>query len=313
MKAILLNKTGDVENLKYQDTDQPTLKKGEVLVKVKAISINPLDVIARADDTLLTQFLGEERPVILGWDISGEISEKAEDVNQFDIGDAVFGMLEADKGGAYAEYVAVSASLLANKPKNISDEEASATTLAALTAWQPLVYEGKIKKGDKVLIHAASGGVGHFAVQIAKHFGAEVIATSSGKNRDFVRSLGADQHINYKTQKFYEEVDNVDFVLDMVGGDTLSHSVDIVKEGGKIITLIPTLSEEQKQKARESKVDLAFMESHASGKDMNSLADLLSKGAIKAHVSKTFPFSEMGKAHKEVESGHTVGKVVVTL
>ena len=311
MKVILLNETGNVDKLIHGDIEKPTLKEGEVLVKTKALSIDPIDVVCRTNVEFLNRLFGKERPVILGWDFSGEIVEK-NNAEKFNVGDSVFGMLEFMVAGAYAEYIAVPEHLLALKPKNVSHEQAAATTLAAATAWQPLMHETTINEGDKVLIHGGSGGVGHFAVQFAKHLGAEVTATSSGKNRDFVLSLGADRHIDYKTQKFYEEVNDMDFVLDTVGSDTLTHSIDIVKKGGKIITLSPGLTDEQKEKAKQKGVDLQFMESHASGEDMESFAQLLEEGSVKPHISESYTFSEMGKAHQQVETGHTVGKVVLT-
>lgn len=313
MKAILLNEVGGIENLIYSDVEKPTLEKGEVLVKVEAIGINQVDYICRENDEFLTYVFKDKRPIILGWDISGEIVEKAEGTDGFKVGNSVFGMLEFSRGGAYAEYAVASINNIVHKPENITHQEAASTGIAALTAWQAVVTEGKVKKGEKILIHGGSGGVGHFAVQIAKSFGAEVIAISSGKNRNFVLSLGADTHIDYKTQHFYEEVNGLDVVFDTVGGDTLSHSIDCVKEGGRIVTVIPTLTEAHKEKAKAKNVHLDFMECHASGADMGSVADLLEKGAIKPYISDTYLFSEMGKAHKSVETGHTVGKVVVTV
>ena len=313
MKAILLNEVGGIENLIYRDVEKPTLKKGEVLVKVEAIGINPVDYVCRENDQFLTYVFQDKRPVILGWDISGEIVKKTEGTEGFRVGDAVFGMLEFSRGGAYAEYAVASVNNIVPKPENITHHEAASTGIAALTAWQAVVTEGKVKSGDKVLIPGSSGGVGHFAVQIAKSFGAEVIAVSSGKNRDFVLSLGADTYTDYQTQHFYDEVADLDLVFDTLGGDTLSHAIDCVKEGGRIVTVIPTLSDEQREKANAKNVHLDFMECHASGTDMASIAELLEKGAIKPHISATYPFSEMGKAHKRVETGHTVGKVVVVV
>ena len=314
MKAILLNKAGSIDNLLYQDIEKPTLKKGEVLVKIKAISINPADVFCRAHEEFLNFVIGEQRPVILGWDIAGDIVEKAAETEGFEPGDAVFAFLDFFKGGkGYAEYVAVRLDLLAHKPANVSYAEAAAITMCGLTAWQPLIEQANIKKGDRVLIHGASGGVGHLAVQLAKYLGATVIATSSGKNRDFVLSLGADQHIDYQTQNLSEQTGNIDFVLDTIGGETLDRSIDVVKENGKIITLRPTISEEVKEKAIRKNVHLAFMASHPSGKDLGFLAGLLSDGTMRVHISATYPFAEMGKAHTQLETGRTVGKVVVTL
>lgn len=314
MKAILLKKAGDVENLVFKEIEQPKPKENEVLVEIKAISVNPVDFKVRGNEESLTMIYGKERPAILGWDIAGIVKAKGDKVTEFEIGDRVFGMINfVGKGNAYAEYVVASQDHIAKIPTQISYEEAAATTLAALTALQ--VLQNTIKKDDRVLIHAGSGGVGHFAIQIAKAIGAHVITTSSGKNKEFVMSLGADEHIDYKTQVFQDVVKDVDFVFDMFNGDILFNSVKVVKEGGKIITIIPTpeFSEEILDLAKTRNVDVSFLMVQSSAKDMNTLSKFLDKGDIKPHVSKTFAFNDMAKAHKQLESGRTVGKVVVTL
>ena len=314
MKAIVLYKAGNVDNLTYEDIAQPTIKDGEVLVKVKAISVNPADVLARSTEESLTWLLGEQRPAIIGWDIAGEVVEKASNTEGFELGDEVFGMLQFFKGGkGYAEYVATSTDLLSKKPANISFEEAAAISMAGLTAWQPLVHKCNIGPGDKVLIHGASGGVGHFAVQIAKHLGATVIATSSARNKNFLISLGADVHIDYRAQNFWEEVADVDYVLDMVGGETCEKSIDVVKENGKIFSVIPGIDEALIEEARRKNVVLEHHVTQESKADLDALADLLEKGVIKPVISKTYPFTEMKEAHTEVGSRHTRGKVVISM
>ena len=311
MKAILLNKAGGVENFIYQDIEKPTLQKGEVLVKVKAIGINPADAYARQNEEMMSIYAGAARPAIIGWDICGEITEKAEETDGFEISDEVFGF--TSMGRAYAEYVAIAANAIAHKPTNISYEEAAAFPIAGLTGGQPLLHTANIKPGDTVLIHGGSGGVGHYAIQIAKYLGARVITTSSAKNRDFVLSLGADQHIDYTTEKFYEIVKDVDFVLDTVGGETLVQSIGIVKKGGKIVTVHPPLNNELVKKADERNVKLSLQLVSNNGTDMQTFADMFAKGVLKTHISAIFPFAEMAKAHTRVETGRTVGKIVVTL
>jgi NADPH:quinone reductase-like Zn-dependent oxidoreductase len=313
MKAIVTYNAGGTENLIYQEIEKPVLNEGEILVKVKAIGINPADAKSRSSEDFLTGHLGPKRPAIIGWDIAGDIVEKAENTEGYEIGDAVFGLLRS--GGAYVEYVAVPASIMALKPENISYEEAAAIPIAGITAWNPLVNIGKIKKGDKVLIHAGSGGVGHFAIQIAKHFGATVITTTSAKNKDFVLSLGADEVIDYTSQQFYDLISDVDFVLDTIGGDTLSHSIDITKENGTIITTIPRFSEENKNKALRKNIYLAFGGTDMANlrRDIIPLANLAGKGLLKSHIYVRYPFSQMAEAHTQIESGRTVGKIVVTL
>jgi len=311
MKAYLLYEAGGPDNLLLGEAQKPTLKNGEVLVKVKAIGINPADTIYRNSPAFITALFGEYRPAVLGWDISGEIVEKAEGTDGFDVGDAVFALLPNARG--YAEFVAVNAKMLARKPVHISFEEAAALPMAGLTAWQPLVRGMNIKKGDKILIHAASGGVGHYAVQMAKHLGAEVIATSSAKNRDFVMALGADRHIDYQSENFWEVIDNVDFVFDSVGGDVLEHSIGVVKPGGTIISILALTNENLKIKAKEKNVNLSLWGMQPNGDDLRAIADLISKGTIRPHIAKIYPFAAMAEAHAQVETRRTAGKIVLTV
>jgi NADPH:quinone reductase-like Zn-dependent oxidoreductase len=315
MKAIILNEAGDVDNLKYTDISKPAIKSNEVLVKTISLGINPVDYKARSNSGALSWLFGEERPVILGWDLSGTIVEVGEDVTDFKIGDTVFGMANfPGKGNAYAEFVAVPSTHLTLKPTNISYQEAASATLAALTAWQTLVNKGNVKKGDKVLIHGASGGVGHYATQIAKHFGAYVYGTSSAKNKEFVLQNGADKHIDYTTENFYEIVSDADFVLNTVtDGDIISKSIDVTKTGGVIVTITGNVAIEDSDKAKLKGVDLSFALVASSGTDMLQIAQLMERGILKSHVSKTFSFEEMSEAHLYLEKGRTVGKIVVNI
>lgn len=311
MKAIVIEKTGGPEELVNREFERPSIKSNEVLVENKAIGINPVDYKVRANDHLLNGIYGAQRPAILGWDIAGVVAEKGADVSQFEVGDRVFGMVNfVGAGNAYAEYVAAPEAHLAKIPAAVSDENAAASTLAALTALQ--VLQGRIKKGDRILIHAGSGGVGHFAIQIAKSMGAHVITTSSGNNKDFVLSLGADEFIDYQTQAFEEELEDIDFVFDMFNGQILLNSVKVVKRGGAIVSL-PTniFSDEIMDLAKACGVNVAGYMVQSSGEDMNTVREMLEKGSLKPHVSKTFAFDEMIRAHEQLESGRTVGKVVV--
>ena len=313
MQAILLTQAGGVENLRLQEVETPRPAHGELLVKVRALSVNPADVKLRANDTLLTAFLGSDRPAWLGWDFAGDVIEAAGSAEGFQAGDAVFGLTPSARGRAYAEYVAVPASQVVRKPAHVPYEAAAVTTMAAMTAWNPLVNEARIQPGETVLIHGASGGVGHFAVQIAKHFGATVIATSSARNREFVLSLGADRHIDYTTRRFEEEISGVDLVLDTVGGDTLGRSLDVAKEGGKIITLVPFSDDALREKASQKNVALSFGGMRYSAEDLAALADLLGTGQLSPRLSATYAFTEMAAAHTQLETGRTVGKVAVVL
>lgn len=313
MKAYVLKEAGGLENLVMSEIERPEPKAGEVVVEIKAISINPVDVKVRPVEELLTMIIGEMRPVILGWDIAGTVAAVGADVAGFEVGDKVFGMVNfPGHGKAYAEFVAAPASHLAKMPSNATYEEAAATTLAALTALQ--VMQPRVKAGDRVLIHAGSGGVGHFAIQIAKNMGATVAATSSAKNRDFILSLGADEHIEYCEQKFEEVLTNIDFVLDGMGGEVLENSLKVVKDGGTIVSL-PThvFSDELKAIAEPRSIKLEFVLVTSNGGDMDSLREQVEGGTLKPHVSVTFPFEQMAEAHKQIESGRTVGKAVVKL
>lgn len=311
MKSIILKEAGNVDNLEYVELAKPTLNEGEVLIKVKAISINPVDVKSRSGKGVYGR-IKTENPLILGWDISGIVEETKS--SDFKVGDEVFGMINfPGHGKAYAEYVAAPANQLALKPKNISFEDAAASTLVALTAYQALVHNANIQEGQNVLIHAASGGVGHIAVQIAKDLGAKVTGTSSAKNKDFVLSVGADSHIDYHGFDWKSVGRTFDFVLDTIGGDNIDHSLEVAKEGGSIISIPTGLNEQVTSKAESKGVKGYFILVQSSGEDMKQIASLLESGAVKTHVSKAFSFEQMREAHLEQETGRTVGKIVVTL
>ncbi|MEM9545034.1 MAG: NADP-dependent oxidoreductase [Bacteroidota bacterium] len=313
MKAILLNETGGTENFVFTEIDKPTINENEVLIESKALSVNPVDYKVRGNDAVLTMIYGEQRPAILGWDVAGVVVDTGSNVTAYKIGDRVFGMVNfLGAGNAYAEYVAAPANHLAKIPEDRSFADAAASTLAALTALQ--VLSGKISKNDRVLIHAGSGGVGHFAIQIAKSMGAYVISTSSAKNKAFILSLGADEHVDYRAQKFEEVLSDIDFVFDMFNGEVLLNSVKVVKSGGKVVSIpSPEFSEEVLALANEKGVDLSFHMVQSNGDDMNTLAELLKSKKLTPHISKVFRFDEMADAHLQLESGRTVGKLVVQL
>ncbi len=314
MKAYITEKAGGIEELQLLNQSMPVPATHEVLIEVKAISFNPVDYKARANENVLTWVAGDRRPVILGWDISGVITETGSKVAGFQVGDEVFGMVNfLGIGSAYAEYVAAPASHLAKKPANISHQEAAASTLAALTALQTL-RKARVKAGEQVLIHAGSGGVGHFAIQIAKHLGAFVNATSSATNKDFVLSLGADRHIDYQKENLSQVLSDLDFVFNTVNKAVGDLSVPLLKNGGRLYSITAReLSPEMASLAEKKKLEMDYHLVESNGEDMKTLANWLERGIMKAHVSKQFPFEELGKAHLAVETGRTVGKVVVTL
>jgi len=314
MKAIVLKKFGGVENLEIHEIAKPTILKDEVLVKVKAFSINPVDVKTR-DGEALADMLKDDSPIILGWDISGTVVEVGKNVDLFHVHDEVFGMVNfVGHGRAYAEYVAVPAEQITQKPDNISHIEAAASPLVGLTAWQAFTHFGKLQQNDKILIHGASGGVGHFAVQIAKYLGAYVIGTSSAKNREFVLELGADEHIDYKTEAFEKRLNNIDFVLETIGYDNFRKSVSVLRENGTIVNLPSGLTEEDEREAEQKNLNACyFMAVYSSGKDMKIIADLLEKGIIKPHIQQVYNFNQIREAHLQVETGTTKGKVIVAI
>jgi NADPH:quinone reductase-like Zn-dependent oxidoreductase len=313
MKAYILNEPGDASQLKVTELPLPMFKQDEVLIKIKAFSINPIDVKTRAGGGLYGRFK-DLNPLILGWDIAGTIEEVGEDVSAFKSGDNVFGMVNfPGHGKAYAEYVAVPAAQLALIPKNIGFEEAAAATMAALTAYQVLVKQAGVKAGQEVLIPAASGGVGHFAVQIAKHLGARVTGTSSAKNRDFVLSLGVDDFFDYNENALDEKIKAFDFVFDTVGGVNTDRSLPLVKTGGALITIPTLVSEDSAAKAKELDVKADFYLVVSDGEGMKEIAAMLEKGILKSHLADIFPFGLLPAAHRSVETGRTVGKIVVTV
>ncbi len=312
MKAIILRNAGGADNLEMTELPKPVINDREVLIQSKAISINPVDIKTRIGKSLYNELRSQNPFIILGWDVSGVIVETGTSVKEFKTGDEVFGMVNfPGHGKAYAEFVAAPIEHLALKPATITHDDAVAATLAALTAWQALVTNAKVSRGQKVVIQAASGGVGHFAVQIAKFLGADVIATSSAGNKDFVMSLGADEHIDYKKHRIDTVVTDADFVLDPIGGDNIDASLNAIKKAGTVIMLPSIYKEEIAAKAKAKGVNGYFFSVRSNGEDMNQLAALLERGVIRSHVSKKYSFDQMKEAHLQIESGRTVGKIVV--
>ena len=309
MKAIILKQFGGVENLTMTELPIPMVMEDEVLVKIKSISINPVDVKTRSGRGV-SAVLKNDNPMILGWDLSGTIEMSGAAVKNFKTGDEVFAMVRFPQSGkVYAEYAAVPATQLALKPADVTHGEAAAACLAALTAWQSLTINYKLSPGEKVLIHAASGGVGHYAVQMAKYLGAYVIGTSSAANKDFILSLGADEHIDYKAKPFESVVKNMDFVLDTMGGEYIDRSLKTIKKGGTIISIPSGLNEHVREKAEALGIQGFSTRVKPDGTNMQEIADLLERKIVVSHLQKIFPFDQMADAHLQIESGRTVGKV----
>ena len=315
MKAIILKQNGGTDQLQLTTLPEPVPAADEVLVEIKAIGINPVDAFVRQQKEALEQILRPGKDTanwILGWDISGTVVKTGSGITALKEGTQVFGMVHfPGQGRAYAGYTAAPANQLAVKPDNISHEEAAAACLAALTAWQSLVTYAQIKKGDKVLIHAAAGGVGHYAVQLAKYFGAYVIGTASAANKTFVLQLGADEFIDYASERFEERVTDADIVLDPIYGDHVLRSLDAVKKGGRVITLRTEFTGAVAAKAKAKEVYTHRLHVVSNGEDMKQLAALLANGRLRSHVTARFPFEALPEAHEQIQTGKTRGKIVV--
>lgn len=311
MRAVILKEAGDVDNLLVTELNKPVPGAEEVLIQVKAISINPVDIKTRKGMALYKSLQGNGE-IILGWDVSGKVESVGESVTLFKPGDEVFGMINfPGHGKAYAEYVVAPASHLALKPGNITHQQAAASTLALLTAWQVLNQQVSLENGQRLLIQAAAGGVGHFAVQIAKHRGAYIIGTGSGANEEFVRQSGADEYIDYTTTSFENVLSNIDVVFDTVGGDYPIRALSVIKDGGKIVGIAGGITDELKEKARAKNIQAISYLVHSSGTDMKELASLLESGVIKPYISREFHLDEIRQAHLQIETGKTRGKIVV--
>lgn len=312
MKAILLVESGSTANLVVHDINTPKIKHDEVLVQVRSIGINPVDAKTRQGAGIYKYGnVSNQSDLILGWDISGIVT--ATNSRRFNIGDEVFGMVNfPGVGNAYAEYVAAPAQHLALKPAIISHQDAAACTLAPLTALQ-VFRDGGVKAGDRVLIHAASGGVGHYAVQLAKELGAYVIGTSSAANREFVLSLGADEHIDYHNQNLADAIHDIDFVLDCLGPDNIIKSLPVIKDGGKVTSIVTQFDDNLTAQLSAKNINGKFLLVQSNGDDMDYLSSLLANGKLRSHVSKSFTFDQMADAHQQIESGRTVGKIVVNV
>jgi NADPH:quinone reductase-like Zn-dependent oxidoreductase len=302
---------GDTPNsLQLTNIPTPIPSAGEVLLRTKAISINPVDVKTR-DGGGVYGLLDHSAPIILGWDISGEVIAVGDGQDRFNVGDEVFGMVNfPGHGKVYAEYVAAPADQLTHKPANVTHQEAAASTLAALTAQQ--ILNRHLKAGDRMLIQAAAGGVGHFVVQIAKLMGAHVIGTASAKNETFLNSIGLDEFINYRTTDFSEVLSGLDFVFDTQAGETLEKTIKIVRDGGTIISIPTSIPEGVKALAAERNIAVDFELVESSGADMDQIAGWLANGQLKPYIFQDFPFSDLEAALAQVASGSTRGKVVVS-
>ncbi|WP_067934017.1 NADP-dependent oxidoreductase [Alicyclobacillus kakegawensis] len=306
MRAVYIEAYGGKEQLKYGELPRPAIGADDVLIEVHAAGVNPVDWKIR--EGYLKQRLNYTFPLILGWDAAGVVVETGSNVTQFQVGDKVFTRPEIERNGSYAEYLAVVERLVAPMPKNISFEEAASIPLAGLTAWQALVDTAHVQSGDKVLVHAGAGGVGVYAIQIAKAYGAHVATTVSERNLDLVRSLGADVVIDYVREDFVERVRDYDIVLDTMGGDVQRRSYDVLKPGGILVSIINPPDPDTAAKHRV-RAEYFFLE--PDGKKLAKLGELVEQGRVRPVVGHVFALEQAAKAHELSESHHARGKIVL--
>jgi NADPH:quinone reductase-like Zn-dependent oxidoreductase len=309
MRAVSQDSLGGPDVLKIIETERPEPGPVEVLVRVHAAGVNPVDSLTRA-----TGGLGTAEPPILGFDVSGVVEAVGPGVTLYRPGDEVFGMPRFPRpAGAYAEYVTAPPRHLVRKPASIDHVQAAALPLAALTAWQCLVDVGGIRPGHRVLVHAAAGGVGHLAVQIAKAMGAHVIATASGPKHAFVRGLGADEVIDYTTADFAETVRDLDIVLDTVGGDYGPRSLRTLRDGGALVSIVPPVEDDLIAAAAKRGISAGWTLVEPDYAGLQEIAALVETGGLRVEVETVFPLEEAAKAHELSETRHVTGKIVLTV
>jgi len=332
LKAFIVEKYKKKGALRLANLPDPEIGANDVLVRIHATAVNLLDSKVRDGEFKL--FLPYRPPFILGHDLAGTVVRVGANVRQFRAGDEVYGRPRDLRAGTFAELISVDAADLAPKPNSLSMEQAASIPLVGLTAWQALVEVGKVKPGQKVFIQAGSGGLGTFAIQLAKHLGATVATTTSAVNVDLVKSLGADVVIDYRTQDFEQMLSGYDLVLNSQDAKTLAKSLNVLKPGGKLISVsgppdvpfakslrlnlflrfvIRMLSRGILKKAKSRSVDYSFLFMRAEGRQLTEIATLIDSGVIRPVVDKVFPFTQTAEALAYVETGRAKGKVVVSV
>ena len=305
MKAIRIHQYGGPEVLAQVEMQRPTPGPNEVLIKVYAASVNPFDWKARAG--YVKEFFPLTFPATLGSDVSGTVEEVGPGVARFKRGDEVYASLGLE-GGGYAEYAVAKEAIVAEKPGTLDHVQAAAVPTGGITAWQALFEVAQLRAGQKVLIHAAAGGVGNFAVQFAKAKGAYVIGTASSKNQTFLGELGVDEAIDYQKTRFEEAVRDVHVVLDTVGGETQERSFKVLKKGGILVSIVQPPSQES---ATKYGVRAVFYGGQASASNLAEIAKLIDDGKLKTVVETVLPLTDARRAHELIETGHTRGKIVL--
>jgi NADPH:quinone reductase-like Zn-dependent oxidoreductase len=307
MHAMRIHEFGGPEILRLETLPVPVPQDDEILVRIAAASVNPVDYKTR--EGKFPPVTKDNLPITLGRDLAGTVESFGSAVQGAAKGDAVFALLGRDRG-AYAQFVTVKPGEFAAQPKNLEPVQAAAVPLAALTAWQGMFVHGGLRSGQRVLIHGGAGGVGHLAIQLAKAKGAFVVTTASKDDLDFVREIGADQAIDYKNQKFEDEVKDIDLVYDLIGGDTQTRSFAVLKNGG---ALVSTLKEPDKARAKEKNLHTAHYMAEPNAAQLAEIGGLIASGKVKPSIQATFPLEDAGKAQSLLEGSHVRGKVVLTV
>lgn len=316
MKAIRLPAPDGIDALTYDDVPRPEPDPNELLVRVHAAGVNPLDWLI-SEGTIPDGLLDESFPWVPGWDVSGVVASVGDDVDDFEAGDAVFGMVRLPgAGGTFAEYVTTTAEAVTPKPDVLTHMQAAGVPMVGQTAFHALYEEAGLKRGQRALVHAAAGGVGHMAVQFATNTGAEVIGIASGRNEAYLRDLGIDEFVNYREQRFEDVVEDVDVVLDTVGGDVLARSVELAAPDGVVVTLPAPPGDEQRQHFRsEHGVDVRFFDVilDSAPSVLGLVAAHVEAGVVAPTISDTYGLAEARAALDRSAEGHVRGKLVLDL
>jgi len=306
MKAVRIHQYGGREVLSLDEIPVPDIAPDEVLVRVVAASINPVDWKVRAG--YLAQMMPHQMPLTLGWDVSGAVAAVGSQVTQWQVGDAVYSRPDLARNGTYAEFVAIRAGECARKPRTISHVEAASLPLAGITAWEAMMDTARVRAGQRVLVHAGSGGVGSLAIQLLKAAGATVVATASGRNRALVESLGVDQFVDYTTTTLLEAVEPVDAVFDTMGGEVQEASWSLLKPGGIQVSII---SPPDEARAAAMGVRAGFVFIGPNAPVLDKLAGMVDGGRLRPIVGAEFALEDIAQAHALSESGRAVGKIVL--
>lgn len=306
MKAIRVHEYGGPEVLRYEEAPRPEPGPGEVLVRIRAAGVNPVDWQVREGHR--REALAYRMPFVPGWDVSGVVEATGPNVTRLAKGDEVYGYPSVVRNGAYAEYAVVPEAELALKPRSIDHVLAASVPIAALTAWQGLFDAGGLRTDQKVLIHGGAGGVGSFAVQLARWKGAFIVATASGRNQEFLRNLGADLTIDYEKTRFDRLVCDADVVFDTIGGETLQRSWKVLKKGG---VLVSTVEEPSAEKAAAHGVRAVLVSTRADTGELAEIAKLVDAGMVRPIVEAVFPLNEARRAQELSQTGHARGKIVL--